>query len=226
MVESLIQFRLPRRTVGKSDQLLFENVELNIESGCRIGLRGASGCGKSTLVRSLALLDVCSAEVHYANELISSDNVTRYRRDVVYLAQRPTLIERSVRENLQLPFSFRTADNHYHEDTAVSLFQRWGKSPGLLDQPATSLSGGEQQLVSLARALLVDPQVLLLDEPTASLDPDSAGKVESTIIDWIDDNNRRLTAYVIVSHDASQLRRMSDRWWIIEDRQVRQVKNV
>src|SRR5262249_906755 len=101
-------------------------------------------------------------------------------------------------------------DRSFDPARAEELFGRLGREPGFLAKSSRDLSGGESQLVGLVRALQLDPAVLLLDEPTASLDPATTRAVEGLLEDWLDaDPSAR--ALVWVSHDADQVRRMTDR---------------
>lgn len=201
---------LTRRDL-KSNRLLLDRVNMSIAAGERIGLVGPSGCGKSTLLRAIARLDRCDAgEVLFEGTTVCKDAVPAYRRRVIYLTQRPAFAAGSVRDNLRIPFRLAVSDAAYDEARVMRWLEKLSKPRELLDQSARSLSGGEQQIVSLIRAISLDPQVLLLDEPTASLDPESTLRFEQLARAWFDGRSVGPT-WVWTSHDASQVGRMTSR---------------
>ena len=190
------------------DVTLLDDASLIINPGDSIGLAGPSGSGKSTLLRAIALLDpLDGGSVSFHGQLISGNNVPPYRRNVAYLAQRPCMIAGNVEQNLKLPYELGQASLPFDRRRASDLIAELGRAPSLLDQDATKLSGGEQQSVSIARAIQMDPQVLLLDEPTASLDQESTGKVENFLLAWKQADAAR--SWIWVSHDATQRKRMT-----------------
>lgn len=134
-------------------------------------LFGRSGAGKSTVLRSLANLIPFEGSITLDGADILSIPPSQLRRRVLYVPQFPVLPEQTVRGNLLLPFGFRAnrGDTPGDADCTLSLSQA-GLSGEYLDRNAETLSGGEKQRVQLARALLLKPDFILLDEPTASLD--------------------------------------------------------
>lgn len=189
-------------------RVLLDHVDFAIEPGQRIALAGPSGSGKSTLMRAIAMLDpVDSGEVSFHGQTITGKLVPSYRRRVVYLAQRPALVPGSVLENLSMAFSFASAETTFQVERATELLQTLDRNEAMLQQVASTLSGGEQQLVALVRAILIQPSIILFDEPTASLDPASTASFERLVRVWLDaDANRSL---VWTSHDADQVARMT-----------------
>ena len=212
--ESVLEARdLSRRD---REKILLDSVDLSIRSGDRVSLSGPSGSGKSLLLRSLALLDpVDRGEVFFRGEPIPDEAVPAFRRRVVYLPQRPVLVEGTVEDNLRLGLDLGDGEERTASSPELGQAVRaLGRSSGFLEVGAGVLSGGEAQLVALARALLVDPEILLLDEPTASLDPEATERLESRIVDWyregeVGDEISR--SYLWVTHDRAQSRRVGDR---------------
>ncbi len=139
------------------------------------------------LLRAIALLDpLDDGEVRFLGRPVGADAVPAFRRKVLYVQQRATLVEGTVRENLLLPFSFESAGSEsFNEERVGHWLEALGRSARFLDRSADDLSGGEAQIVSLLRALQLDPAALLLDEPTSSLDDQTRKQAESLLSDWL-----------------------------------------
>ena len=185
------------------------NIEcLEIMPGEIFALVGPSGAGKSTLLRILNFLEPHTSGSYYFedNAIISSVDVTiELRRRVTTVFQRPVLLNTSVWENVAYGLRIRGKNDH-HEHIQAILGQV-GLSE-LANQRARTLSGGEAQRVALARALVIQPDVLLLDEPTANLDPSNVQMIESIIRQA---NNQRGATCVLVTHNIFQAHRVAHR---------------
>ncbi len=194
------------------ERWLLREQSLTIAAGDRIALSGPSGAGKTILLRALALLDPLDAgEIRFADRPVTPPATPEYRCRVGYLHQTPALAEGSVEANLRLPYSLaRHRHRAYDRRRAIELLERLGKDERLLARDRGELSGGEAQLVALARLLQLEPAVLLLDEPTAALDPRSAKLARALLDDWqaAGDGGR---AYLWVTHDARLGERVADR---------------
>ena len=182
---------------------------------------GPSGCGKSTLLRCLNRMHetVPNARVTGAVSLDGQDiyargvNAIEVRRHVGMVFQRPTPFPTmSIRDNVAAGLQIlgrhkpsRTETDHIVED-ALKRTALWDEVCNRLKDSAVGLSGGQQQRLCIARALATRPAVLLLDEPTASLDPISTQKVEELVYEL-----RRDMTVVIVTHNMQQAARVSDR---------------
>lgn len=196
------------------EQPLLEIERFSLCEGDRIALQGPTGSGKSSLLRAIAMLDPWdNGELCFRSQRITASTVTAFRREVIYIPQRPAMIPGTVRDNLRLPFQVGVGESVFDEAAAVSILDRLGKSASFLQQSSEALSGGERQFVALARAIQLEPQVLLLDEPTASLDADATGRLEAAVMAWhgATDRDARGRAFVIASHHAEQIERLSDR---------------
>jgi len=188
---------------------VWRGLDVAVDPGDRLAVRGPSGAGKTLLLRALAGLDALDeGELLADGEPVAS--LPQHRAAVAAVAQRPALFDTTVRDNVQAPFAFAVHDGvAYDEARALALLARLGRGAGLLDQTVDGLSGGEAQTVGLLRALLTDPVVLLLDEPTAGLDPERAAAVEAAVEAFLQADPAR--AAVWTSHDAAQLARVTTR---------------
>lgn len=200
-----------RKTDGARDEWLVSNVSFDVNQGERIGLTGPSGAGKTVLLRLMALLDEPdSGRLTWRGKTVSNSQVPDYRRQVIYLHQRPHFIEGTVQDNLRLPLNFQVNVHRQMADFDETAFLRQaGRSSDFLQRNVSELSGGEAQVVALARAMQLQPNVLLLDEPTASADMDMTLAIERTILQWQSENSER--AFLFVSHTPEQIQRIAHR---------------
>lgn len=192
--------------VGAGGLRLVEGFEFTLRCGELLGVVGPSGCGKTTLLRAIAgLIDFVAGEVRLDGTLPGEHGWPNYRRRVVLVEQRPVLLDRTVQENLAAPFQYGVSRNGFPAERARALLDRLRVEPERFDQNARSLSVGQQQRVSLVRALLIDPAVMLLDEPTSALDADAVEVAEELIRE---EANRRGLCALVVTHDRAQAERM------------------
>jgi len=188
------------------DRCVVDVPDLEIRTGEILGIVGPSGAGKSTLLRLLNLLETPThGTVDYTGAAPGEDVAAAVRRGVTTVFQRPVLLRRSVAANV------RVGRKLLGLDTRDGTTDRWIERLGLAelaDAPARTLSAGEAQRVAFARALAVEPSVLLLDEPTGNLDPYNVGLLEDIVRR---ENAERGTTVVIVTHDVFQAKRLADR---------------
>lgn len=190
---------------------LLKDVSFSVQEGQRLAVVGPSGSGKTLLLRSLALLaPVDAGDIRWWGKPVRGNIIPGYRSRIVYLHQQPALMEGTVEENLRLPFSLHVhRDKVFEPDRIVALLSSLGRNATFLSKQQRDLSGGEAQLTALLRAMQLDPDVLLLDEPTAALDPAATDMVEMLVSNWCDQKNRRGTIWV--THDHQQAQRVSTR---------------
>ncbi len=186
-------------TFAAGDKALIDSIDLTLDARSFTMVMGPNGAGKSLLLRLLhGLIEPSEGEIRWNGEPMSG--AIRQRQAMVF--QRPVLLRRSVAENIDFVLRLKGRARRERRDEILDHV-------GLLDharQPARLLSGGEQQRLALARALVLDPDVLFLDEPTASLDPASVLMIE----DIVTTAHRGGTKIIFVSHDLGQARRLGD----------------
>lgn len=201
--------RIGRRIPG-TDKWLLRDVNLRLDPGARLGIVGPSGSGKSLLLRALALLDpLDEGSIDWRGSPAGEKGIAAYRRQIIYLHQRPTLFEGNVEANLRQPFALKIhARSRFDEQLVSELLTKVGRQHSFLQKSATDLSGGERQLVALIRAIQLKPSVLLLDEPTASLDADTTHAAEQLLEQWLADPGGE-HALVQITHDRAQAERVS-----------------
>lgn len=199
-------YRLQQVTQAYRGRTVLNVDRLEILAGEVLGIVGPSGAGKSTLLRLLNFLEEPAAgQIVYKGLALNGQGVPLdLRRQVTTVFQRPILLNRSVADNVAFGLKLRG----WREVKAAVLraLARVGLGE-LADSPARLLSGGEAQRVALARALVIEPEVLLLDEPTANLDPYNVRLIEEIVRDL----NEEGTTVVLVTHNIFQARRLARR---------------
>jgi tungstate transport system ATP-binding protein len=196
---------------------------LKIERGKVFALVGPSGAGKSTLLRLLNFLEPPTAgRIRFLDVEFAANQPMPlpYRRRVTTVFQRPILLNRSVEANVGYGLSLRGLRDS--EGKIERALEQVGLQ-ALARQRARTLSGGEAQRVALARAIVLQPDVLLLDEPTANLDPYNVGLIEEIVTNL---NRERGTTLVLVTHNVFQAKRLAHRVALMLESQVVEVAEV
>lgn len=209
--------RIENLTLGYNEVSAFKDVSLDIYRGCVTALIGPSGCGKTSLLSSINRLTDMTPGCTLAGRIIINDenihapgfDVQALRRRVGMIFQRPNPFPLSIRRNLEMPLREHGIKNR-HELTgriegALTDVGLWDEVKDRLNSPALALSGGQQQRLCIARALVLEPSVLLMDEPCSSLDPLSSAVVEDLI-----QRLRGSYTIVIVTHNLAQARRIAN----------------
>jgi len=208
-----VLFALENVSYARAGRTVLGNVSVELDEGAT-ALVGPSGAGKSTLLRLLnRLADPDEGTVRYQSRHIHEYDVLALRREVGLVAQLPALLPGTVAENVSYGPSLR--GQACRVDRALALA---GLDVAFAERPAQQLSVGEQQRVMLARALALEPAVLLLDEPTAALDEHARDAVEQTLLDLRSELSASL---ILVTHDQAQARRLADRILVLEDGRIR-----
>jgi tungstate transport system ATP-binding protein len=193
---------------GRAEPALMLTEPLMIERGEIFALVGPSGAGKSTLLRLLALIEPpTTGTVSFMGEMLNGHAPApiALRRRASMVFQRPILLSDSVYANVAYPLKLRGAPvTHGKVEQALAQVGL----TALQHAPSRTLSGGEAQRVALARALVIEPAALLLDEPTANLDPYNTSLIEQRIHAL---RRERQTTCIIVTHNLFQAKRLADR---------------
>ena len=197
---------LRRASVCFGAQVALREVSLQIHRGDRIALVGANGSGKTSLLRLLNGLLPPSAGERVLPEHGPAPGRVARRPVTAMLFQRPFLLHFSVRRNLLLALWLAGVPAAERAERLAQALARVGLQ-ALAERPARSLSGGQQQRLALARAWCVRPDILFLDEPTASLDPSAKREVETLIDEFGHDG----MALVMSSHNLGQVKRLARR---------------
>ncbi len=213
----LLEARNVARRHPDGRQWLLEDVSLRLGAGQRLAVTGPAGSGKTLLLRAMVLLDPLQAgEVLFEGRRMAHDEIPRFRRSVVYLHQRPALFDQRVEDVFRRPFTLAVHRGHAFDKNRIV---RWlgvvGRKASFLDKRTDDLSGGEAQIVALLRALQLDPRVLLLDEPTASLDGPTSRAVEGLLDSWLAESPDA-RAMVWVTHDREQAQHVAETTLYIE----------
>ena len=197
-------------------QALFD-VDLNVAEKQVTALIGPSGCGKSTFLRCLNrmndVIDICKVqgniEIDGYNIYDKSVDVVQLREKVGMVFQKPNPFPKSIYENISYgPTIHGIAKDKTHMDeiveTSLKKAALWEEVKDRLDQPGTGLSGGQQQRLCIARAISINPEVILMDEPCSALDPIATAKIETLI-----DELKSSYTIAIVTHSMAQAARVS-----------------
>jgi tungstate transport system ATP-binding protein len=180
---------------------LLDNVSFRIEAGPRTVVLGANGAGKSLLLRLChGLLQPSTGTIAWAGAPLA---IARRYQAMVF--QRPVLLRRSTAANIAYVLRLQGIPRRQRWAMLTEALEQAGLLP-LATRPARVLSGGEQQRLALARAWVLKPQVLFLDEPTTSLDPAATRAVEALL----EQIHRSGTKIIMTTHDLGQARRLAD----------------
>jgi len=207
-----------RMTVSKvnffygAKQSLFD-INMGVANNKVTALIGPSGCGKSTLLRTFNRMHETVKNARLEGEIlldgknILAQDVTSLRRRVGMVFQRPNPFPKSIFDNVAYGPRVNGSEAPISETVEKSLRHAalWDEVKDQLHKSAYELSGGQQQRLCIARALAVEPEVLLLDEPCSALDPISTAKIEELLVQLKD-----LTTIAIVTHNMQQAARVSD----------------
>ncbi len=193
--------------------IVLNDINLMVKSGEIVAIMGPSGCGKSTFIRCInRLIEPDCGEIVFQGRKLhefTEKEMQKERQNIGFVFQHFNLIKRlNVRQNVALGLLKKDFDLKEANDRAEKALSAVGLS-ALAEAAVTRLSGGEKQRVGIARALVLEPDLILLDEPTASLDPILVQEVLETLEDIAE--KRSDTSLIIVTHQVAFARRAADR---------------
>ena len=228
-----------------SGNWIWENISFELSAGQRLALSGTSGSGKSMLLRTLAGLDVIEklpsgeeGSISFSGKSIAEWEMPEYRTRIGYVPQYQAFTDETVEECFKRVFTLKANQNKFYDREKILLWLEQLSLPEtsnnnsdkddfteLLNHPARELSGGEAQIVAIIRALQLDPQVLLLDEPTSSMDAKLARLIEDLLEKWhkcsaeifpAPPGQQAQRAWIWVSHNPDQLTRMCSKIYSLD----------
>jgi tungstate transport system ATP-binding protein len=192
------------------ERKVLQDLNLGIGKGEVFALIGPTGAGKTTLLRIIDLLEVPGAgQIYFDGKCIPRSGKQRLeiRRRMSFIHQKPQVFNLSVYDNVACGLRWRREGKNKIAEKVDHILEMVGLE-GYRNRNARTLSGGEAQRVALARSLVLEPEVLLLDEPTANLDPVSTAKIEQ-LISYV--AKRHNTTMIMATHDMSQGQQLADR---------------
>mgnify|MGYP001056874584 FL=1 len=199
---------------------VLENVTMQIHEGEILALLGPNGSGKTTLLKVLAfLLKPSNGEIKFQGEIVTEKNSERMRLQSAMVFQKTLLFNTSVFNNVAYGLKVRKIKQEVVDEEVMKAL-KIVRLEGFEKRSAKKLSGGEQQRVALARALVLKTKLLLLDEPTANLDPKNAGIIEEVILTT---NREQKTTIVMATHNMFQARAIPHRIALINQGKISEV---
>ncbi|MCK9441747.1 MAG: phosphate ABC transporter ATP-binding protein [Methanothrix sp.] len=211
---ALLEISSLGKSYGKAEVL--KGIDLTVERGEILGLIGPTGSGKTTLLRLVNLLDEPSTGSILFEDREVSGRPEReklsMRRKMAMVFQKPVMFKASVEENVSFGLRMRgRVDAKEMRGQTKEALAAMGLS-GYESRDANTLSGGEMQRIALARAWVLQPELLLLDEPTANLDPGSAASIDRLLHSLADSR----TAVILATHNMQQCRKLADRVAVLQ----------
>ncbi|HLJ42240.1 MAG TPA: phosphate ABC transporter ATP-binding protein PstB [Candidatus Acidoferrales bacterium] len=211
--DSSLRFKISGLKVFYGPKEVLHGIDINISSHVVTALIGPSGCGKSTFLRSLNRMTETvrharvEGDILLDGEDVADMDVVKLRRRVGMVFQRPNPFPKSIFDNVAYGLRINGHKGSLSESVEHSLRRAalWDEVKDQLHKSAYALSGGQQQRLCIARALAVDPEVLLLDEPCSALDPVTTAKIEELLFQL-----KASCTIVIVTHNMQQAARASD----------------
>jgi len=218
--EELIRTEELNKSFGKKEVL--KKINLSISKGEIFALMGPSGAGKTTLLRILNLLETPSeGRIFFKGVQLRSHENINLRRCMSLIFQTPGIFNTSVFNNVAYGLEIRGVDTKTIAEKVKNALSIVGLEDKEMER-ARTLSGGEAQRMAFARAIVYDPEILLLDEPTSNLDPANVAKIEDIIMKI---RRVRPTTIVIATHNIPQVKRIAERAGIMLDGELIEVNN-
>jgi len=204
---------------GKKQTIALESIDCRVREGEFVSLLGPSGCGKSTLLMMIAGLETPTA----GGVFVGGKPMSKPREDIGLMFQDPTLLPwKSSLDNVLFPIKILKRDRDKYQKAAIELLSRVGLEQ-FLDKKPAQLSGGMRQRVAICRALVYDPEVLLMDEPFSALDAITRDEMNQVLMDlWQDFKKTGL----FVTHSIREAVFLSDRVLVMSARPGRIIEDL
>lgn len=206
---SIVEFQnifLRKKDEKGNEVEILRDLSFAVEPGAVYALAGPSGSGKSSALRLINRLDDYSdGQIYIAGQEVKAWDIRELRAKVGFMFQEAALFQGSVMENLLYGPCLRGLKKCKSEPTALELLDKVGLPAELLRRNVESLSGGQKQRVNMARTLALDPDIILMDEPTSSLDPAAANTIENLVQNL----NQQGKTFILVSHNFDQIERIA-----------------
>jgi ABC-type methionine transport system ATPase subunit len=211
---AFLEVRSLSKKIGSAE--ILNGIDLTVERGEILGLIGPTGSGKTTLLRLVNLLDEPSTgSILFDGKEVSGRperEKLSARRRMAMVFQKPVMFKARVAENVSFGLKMRGRDDAERmRDRVKEALAAVGLS-GYESRDANTLSGGETQRIALARTIILQPELLLLDEPTANLDPRSAASIDSLLQSLAGSR----TAVILATHNMQQCRKLADRVAVLQ----------
>lgn len=202
--------------LARDGKRVLRDIDLTVEARELLVVIGPSGSGKSSLLRCINRLnDIDAGSIHLDGQSVFNLPVSELRCRVGMIFQKTAAFEGSVADNIA--FGMALQGRAISRGETLDLMRQVSLEEDLIGQPASTLSGGQEQRLAIARALALDPSLLLLDEPTSALDPIATGRVEESLL-----RLRQKTGLTMiwVSHSIEQARRIGSRVLLLDGGRV------
>lgn len=222
----MLELQIKDLCVAFNGKEILHNITFDIENGAFIGIVGPSAAGKSTLLKQINRLDPSKTggSILWRGKDVDDYDVHELRRNLAYVFQKAVMFDGTTEENIKLSLKY---GNEFKPEEIEALYQtvleEASISQDILDTPAQDLSGGQQQRVGIARVLLMGSPVLLLDEPTASLDVETSNKFCQTLKQLkggpaAKDGKKR--TFLMITHRLEEAKFLADKILMIESGHV------
>jgi osmoprotectant transport system ATP-binding protein len=207
---SSVSFQGATKRYGNSTAPAVDHLDLEVEAGEICVLVGPSGCGKTTSMRMVnRMIDLTEGDIQIGGESVKHKDAARLRREIGYVIQQVGLFpHRTIAQNIATVPQLLGWDKARIRERTTALLDLVGLEPELADRYPVQLSGGQQQRVGVARALAVDPPVMLMDEPFGAIDPIARERLQNEFL-RLQANIRKTV--IFVTHDIDEAIKMGDR---------------
>ena len=216
-------FSIQNLTVVKGEKKILDSVSFDVQEGEFVCIVGPSGAGKSTLLRQLNRLDYgrIGGQILWNGKSLEEYDVHVLREQVAYIFQKAVMFPGSAEENIKMGAQFEhNVTQQELEGRFVKAIREAGITPEMLSVEAADLSGGQQQRVGIARTLMLDPVVLLFDEPTASLDVETSNKFCKTLKVLKEHLKEKKSASLMITHRLEEASFLADKVLMLEEGKV------